>query len=295
VNLGPELLLVGAVLAVGVLHTIVPDHWVPIMMVARQEGWSSRETARAAFLAGTGHTLSTLFIGLIAWIAGAVFAAKFGGLVSMVSSLVLIAFGGWIAVSSRLEMRPSGDHAHGRSHAHHGHMHHDPFALHAPHDLHHAHDGGEEPRERYSGGGTALLTRHVHVHRHGTRLIHAHQHEHAPETWHDAGDVRQADPPLHEHAHPRSARTTLLLILGSSPMVEGIPAFFAAAKYGGALIGIMAAVFATATIATYVVLCVTSAAGLARARVSVLERYGEVLSGAIIALVGLVFLIVPVL
>jgi hypothetical protein len=27
---GPEWLLIGAVAAVGVLHTVVPDHWVPI-------------------------------------------------------------------------------------------------------------------------------------------------------------------------------------------------------------------------------------------------------------------------
>lgn len=36
--LNPELLLVGAVAAVGVLHTIVPDHWVPITLIARQQG-----------------------------------------------------------------------------------------------------------------------------------------------------------------------------------------------------------------------------------------------------------------
>jgi hypothetical protein len=78
-------------------------------------------------------------------------------------------------------------------------------------------------------------------------------------------------------------------------MVEGIPAFFAAAKYGPGLISVMAVVFAISTIATYIVLCVSSTAGLARAKVSALERYGEVLSGAVIALVGLVFLVVPVL
>ena len=33
-NVGPELLLIGAVAAVGVLHTIVPDHWVPITLIA---------------------------------------------------------------------------------------------------------------------------------------------------------------------------------------------------------------------------------------------------------------------
>jgi hypothetical protein len=29
-NYAPELLLIGAVASVGVLHTIVPNHWVPI-------------------------------------------------------------------------------------------------------------------------------------------------------------------------------------------------------------------------------------------------------------------------
>ena len=52
-----------------------------------------------------------------------------------------------------------------------------------------------------------------------------------------------SEPPLHEHRHKTPARTALLLILGSSPMAEGIPAFFAAGKYGVGLIAIMAVVF----------------------------------------------------
>jgi hypothetical protein len=47
-NYGPELLLVAAVASVGVLHTIIPDHWVPITLLARQRGWSKSETALAA-------------------------------------------------------------------------------------------------------------------------------------------------------------------------------------------------------------------------------------------------------
>ena len=78
-------------------------------------------------------------------------------------------------------------------------------------------------------------------------------------------------------------------------MVEGIPAFFAAGKYGVAVIATMAIVFAISTIATYVLLCVYSAAGLQRARLGALEQYGEVLSGAFIAFVGLAFWFWPVL
>jgi hypothetical protein len=57
-NDGPELLLVGAVATVGVLHTMVPDHWVPITLITRQRGWSkSRENSRK----GNLRTLDTAF------------------------------------------------------------------------------------------------------------------------------------------------------------------------------------------------------------------------------------------
>lgn len=78
-------------------------------------------------------------------------------------------------------------------------------------------------------------------------------------------------------------------------MVEGIPAFFAAGKYGAGLIAVMASVFAISTIATYMFLCVYSAAGLQHMKFGALERYGEVLSGGLIALVGLAFWIWPIL
>src|ERR1700761_9376980 len=96
----PQLLLIGAVAAVGVLHTIVPDHWVPITLIARQQGWTTAQTASASLKAGTGHILSTLLIALIVWAAGVAFAREFGRYVDIVSVLALIGFGGWIAIAS---------------------------------------------------------------------------------------------------------------------------------------------------------------------------------------------------
>jgi len=113
-----------------------------------------------------------------------------------------------------------------------------------------------------------------------------HAHDHGGHS-HEGGD--------HGHDSKVSSRTALLLILGSSPMVEGIPAFFAAGKYGVGLIALMSIVFALSTIATYVLLCVYSTIGLQRVSLGPLERYGEVLSGAFIALVGVVFWVWPVL
>ena len=53
-------LLIVTVAVVGVLHTVVPDHWAPIVVLARQQGWSIARTARSAAIAGLGHVTTTL-------------------------------------------------------------------------------------------------------------------------------------------------------------------------------------------------------------------------------------------
>ncbi len=390
-NAGPQLMLIGAVVVVGVLHTIVPDHWVPITLIARQRGWSKAETARASFRAGIGHVLSTLVIALIVWLAGVAVASRFGHLVDTAASIALVAFGGWIAISAWRELSGGAGHGHGHGHSHaHDFAHPDSGGVHGPdlqqvptghgdlllsiyeasvpprfrltgahadsvqvetlrpdgarrvflfdnhgtywesadqipepHDFDvritvecggyahtyqtafaeddHGHDhehGDDHSHERQPAddplyaplrGDVAELTRHTHVHRHGRAAVHAHWHDHTPETAHTVTASIEAEPPQHVHRHKTTARTALLLILGSSPMVEGIPAFFAASRYGGGLIIAMSVVFAISTIATYVLLCVYSTAGLQRVRLGAFERYGEVLSGAFIALVGVAF------
>ena len=139
------------------------------------------------------------------------------------------------------------------------------------------------------GDGTAVLMRHVHPHRHGRGPVHLHWHEHTAASAHPVSAATEAAPPLHDHRHPTTLRGALLLILGSSPMVEGIPAFFAAGRYGIGLIAAMSLVFAAGTIATYVLLCTSSTIGLQRLGLGPLERYGEVASGALIAALGIVF------
>jgi nickel/cobalt transporter (NicO) family protein len=283
----PALLLIVAVVAVGILHTLVPDHWVPIAMLARQHGWSRAETARAAAQAGVGHVVSTLAIGVVIWLLGVATAQRFGGVADTVSSLALMGFGGWFVVMGLLELRRAHG-AHGHGHGHH-HSHHHDHAHGDDHDHHgHAHDHGDT-----GGGGTTI--RHTHLHRHEARPPHVHVHAHAYATAHAITPAMALDPPLHDHTHRATGRGALLLILGSSPMIEGVPAFFAAGRFGVGIIALMALLFAASTIATYVVLCTLSARSLERVRLGPFERYGEVLSGGFIVLVGLIFWVWPVL
>jgi hypothetical protein len=236
---------------------------------------------------------------LAVWVAGVAVAQRFGQFVDAASGIALIGFGGWVAFSAWRELHLTDGHGHGHSHAHdlidgHGHHQHP-----HPHGAAFAHEHRLVPAEDrlYAPlrGDAELLTRHVHIHRHGSAAAHTHWHDHFPATAHPVLAGFAAEPPLHLHRHKTTARTALLLILGSSPMVEGIPAFFAAAKYGFGLIIPMAAVFALSTISTYVLLCVHATAGLQRLRLGAFERYGEVLSGAVIVLVGLIFGLWPAL
>ena len=110
-------LLIVTVAAVGVLHTIVPDHWAPIVVLARQQGWSVVRTARSAALAGVGHVTTTLLLGAAVWVAGASLAVRYGHFVSLASALALLVFGVWIAFGAWKEIRGGPGHSH-FEHAH---------------------------------------------------------------------------------------------------------------------------------------------------------------------------------
>lgn len=244
-------LLILAVAAVGVLHTLVPDHWGPISILARQQGWSTLRTARAAAMAGVGHTISTLALAAVVWLGGLALAIHYGHLVGAISSLALLGFGIWIAGSSLKELR--------------------------------AHQEANHRHEHFG---------HAHPHRHFDGTAHRHWHEHHEGDWHEV-DGALALAPMHDHKHETSSRVALLLILGSSPMIEGIPAFFSASRFGVGLLIVMAIVFAACTIGTYVAVTLASLRTIRNIDLGPIERYGEVLSGAFIALLGAVFLLFP--
>jgi putative Mn2+ efflux pump MntP len=190
----------------------VPDHWAPIAVIARQRAWSSWQTARAGFIAGFGHTLTTVLIGSIFWLAGLGAARRFGHEVDYATSAALAAFGLWMAISAWHEARAESS---------------TPPSVQAP-----------EPAARKP-----------------------------------------------------SSRTALLLILGSSPSVEALPVFFGAARFGLWFVVLVAFLFAVSTIATYVALSVAARRGLSMLRLAPLERYGEVLSGTVVALLGAIYFV----
>lgn len=63
------LLLMTAFTSAGV-HSLIPDHWLPIVLVGRREGWPLRKVMRVTALSGAFHLVLSLVLGLFIYVAG---------------------------------------------------------------------------------------------------------------------------------------------------------------------------------------------------------------------------------
>src|SRR5437870_10789887 len=56
--------------AVGALHSVAPDHWVPFAALARARRWPLAHTARVTILCGLGHVTVSAVLGIVALVTG---------------------------------------------------------------------------------------------------------------------------------------------------------------------------------------------------------------------------------
>ncbi len=55
-------ILLASSIAVGVLHALAPDHWLPFVMIGRAQNWSRLRLTAITLVAGVGHVTSSLLI-----------------------------------------------------------------------------------------------------------------------------------------------------------------------------------------------------------------------------------------
>ena len=107
--------------------------------------------------------------------------------------------------------------------------------------------------------------------------------------WHGHDHHDQHGHGCHKQDHRgRGSDYALGAILGARPCAEAVPIFLAVSTQG--VFSSMAAIgsWVVVTVASMVGIVWLSAAGVEALRLSWLERYGEVISGAIIAVIGLI-------
>ncbi len=114
-------LLIAAAAMVGFLHSILPDHWVPLAVIARTQRWTLGHVARISFLASIGHVLTSLVIAGIIAAVGLQFRARFeaqqGHIVGVILVLTGLGFVVWTLTGHGHHHHPD-DHDHDHPHDH---------------------------------------------------------------------------------------------------------------------------------------------------------------------------------
>lgn len=85
-------LLTGTVLLAAV-HALIPNHWLPLVAVARAEGWKRTELTRVTLLAAAAHVTGTVLLGLVLGKIGKELEDEYGRTIVVASAVLLIAFG----------------------------------------------------------------------------------------------------------------------------------------------------------------------------------------------------------
>ena len=105
-------LLTGTV-SIAALHALIPSHWLAFAVVARNQKWSVRRALTVTALAGAGHILFTVSLGLLVAGVGKTLAQRIPPYVEHAATAgLLILLGGYFVIAS---LRGAGGHSHGHN------------------------------------------------------------------------------------------------------------------------------------------------------------------------------------
>lgn len=323
-------------------HTLSPDHWFPFVMFGRANRWKTPQVLGLAALAGGGHVLTSVIIGLLGVFAEAGLSKDIAIFLEKATPFLLIIFGfGYAAYAYYQQKVTAHGHSHGipilnkwlgidphayelhsHNHNHHGglqigkvnlYLHNLEIHMKIDHDDHlHGYDASKEMDHCHRHTHGELVV-HEHKHQHRKSGLHEHDHEEGYEylepahNHHHLESVHSHDhDPHHVHPHPlhhhepehshqskkmeikgKRAGWGLVAILGLTPCIALLPLTFAAVKYGALAVILVNINFAFTTIATITLLTWLGMKGVSWIRMEFFDRYGDILAGVIIGLLGI--------
>jgi hypothetical protein len=79
--------------ATALLHTLIPDHWLPFVLIGRARGWSGATTAAVSGFSALIHVVLSVILGLVALGIGLTAANAIGETLHHVGAVLLVVFG----------------------------------------------------------------------------------------------------------------------------------------------------------------------------------------------------------
>lgn len=98
------------------LHTLVPDHEIPLAIIGRTQNWSMKKMAGITSIAGVIHISVSMAMGAIAVIASATLSQHITNSTQQISGFLLIGFGSVYMVVSWKRKQGGHRHTHGHNH-----------------------------------------------------------------------------------------------------------------------------------------------------------------------------------
>ncbi|MCL6581127.1 MAG: hypothetical protein K6U08_05870 [Firmicutes bacterium] len=111
--------LIAGAATVGALHALLPDHWLPFVLLSRARGWNVRRSLVAAVIGGLAHLGSTAALGVLVAFLGAEALERVGTGAELAGAGVLGVFGAVLALRGLATVRRLDREGHGeRGHRH---------------------------------------------------------------------------------------------------------------------------------------------------------------------------------
>lgn len=85
--------VIAGTILLAAVHALIPNHWLPLVAVARAEQWKPKEVTKITFFAALAHVTGTVLLGLVLGLIGKELEQKYGNTIYVLSAILLIVFG----------------------------------------------------------------------------------------------------------------------------------------------------------------------------------------------------------
>ena len=241
--------------AVAFLHAAIPTHWLPFVVAARAQHWKKPKTLAITGVAGAGHVLFTIALGVLVVWGGMAINSRIGKAFPLIAGGALIALGLFYFVR---QIRGGTSHSH-------------LFGRHSHHKLEqHSHGHHTQP--------------HAHAREHDA---HAHEYEHVDQE-DDIATIKQR---WSQRRSDWVVIAGLFALLTFSPCEAFLPVFLIGAKYGWIGFALLSAILAIATVAGMVVFTWFTLAGVEKLKFRALEKFESGILGGVLCLLGVLIIL----
>jgi nickel/cobalt exporter len=85
--------IITATILLGMVHALIPNHWLPLVAVAKAEKWERTDLLSVAFIISLAHVAGTVALGIVLGIIGTRLADQYNDFVHIIAPVLLIVFG----------------------------------------------------------------------------------------------------------------------------------------------------------------------------------------------------------